>query len=95
LGLQGHQWQALTEKSLHTAVGNSLAKPAYMAPEQAEMSGLDVDTSGHLQPGILLYQLLTGQTPFDPGRLAKAGLAGIPRIIREEEPPRPSTKLTT
>ena len=68
----------------------------YTSPEQAEMSGLDIDTRSDIYSlGILLYELLTGHTPFDPDTLKKAGLDAMRKVIREQTPQRPSTKLAT
>ena len=86
--------QKLTEQTLFTAFGQMIGTPAYMSPEQAEMSGLDIDTRSDVYSlGVLLYELLTGTTPLDVQRLRKAGYAEMQRLIREEEPPRPSTRL--
>ena len=88
--------QRLTDKTLFTAFEQFIGTPAYMSPEQAELSGLDIDTRSDVYAlGVLLYELLTGRTPFDARRLLKVGLDEIRRIIREEEPPRPSTCLST
>src|SRR4029078_13133436 len=87
--------QALTEKTLYTAFEQFIGTPAYMSPEQAKLSGLDIDTRSDIYSlGVLLYELLTGKTPFDAKRLMKSGLEEICRMIREEEPPRPSTRLS-
>ena len=87
--------QKLTERTLFTAYGQMIGTPAYMSPEQAEMSGLDIDTRSDIYSlGVLLYELLTGTTPFDGRRLREAGYVEMQRMIREEEPPRPSTRLS-
>jgi eukaryotic-like serine/threonine-protein kinase len=88
--------QRLTDKTLFTAFEQFIGTPAYMSPEQAKLSGLDVDTRSDIYSlGVLLYELLTGKTPFEGKRLLEAGLDEIRRIIREEEPMRPSTRLHT
>jgi len=85
----------LTEKTIYTQFQQFIGTPAYMSPEQAEMSGLDIDTRSDIYSlGVLLYELLTGKTPFDGKALLQAGLDEMRRIIREQEPPRPSTKLS-
>jgi eukaryotic-like serine/threonine-protein kinase len=86
----------LTDQTLFTAFEQFIGTPAYMSPEQAEMSGLDVDTRSDIYAlGVLLYELLTGRTPFDPKELMQAGLDELRRTIREKEPARPSTRLST
>lgn len=88
--------QQLTEKTLFTAYGQMIGTPQYMSPEQAEMSGLDIDTRSDVYAlGVLLYELLTGTTPLDPKRLRAAGYAEMQRIIREEEPAKPSHRVST
>ena len=88
--------QPLTTKTVFTAVGQFMGTPAYMSPEQAELSGLDIDTRSDIYAlGVLLYELLTGKTPFDARELLQAGLDEMRRRIREEEPVRPSTRLST
>jgi serine/threonine protein kinase/thioredoxin-like negative regulator of GroEL len=88
--------QQLTEKTIYTGFTQLIGTPLYMSPEQAQMSGIDADTRCDIYSlGVLLYELLTGTTPFDPQRLEKAAFDEVRRIIREEEPPRPSTRLST
>ncbi len=86
----------LTDKTLFTAYEQIIGTPAYMSPEQAEMSGLDIDTRSDIYSlGVLLYELLTGRTPFDPKKLLQHGLDQMRRTLREQEPQRPSTMVTT
>ncbi len=88
--------QRLTEKTLFTNYAQMIGTPAYMSPEQAEMSGLDVDTRSDIYSlGVLLYELLTGTTPFPSKHLLSLGYGEMQRVIAEEEPPRPSTRLST
>jgi serine/threonine-protein kinase len=87
--------QELTDKTLFTAIAQVIGTPLYMSPEQAGMSDLDIDTRSDIYSlGVLLYELLTGTTPFTKERFKKAAYDEIRRIIREEEPPRPSTRLS-
>jgi hypothetical protein len=86
----------LTDKTLFTAYEQLIGTPAYMSPEQAAMSEQDVDTRSDIYSlGVLLYELLTGRTPFDPKKLVQDGPEAMRRTLREQEPPRPSTMVTT
>jgi serine/threonine-protein kinase len=87
--------QQLTEKTLFTNFAQMIGTPLYMSPEQAQMTSLDVDTRSDVYSlGVLLYELLTGTTPFDKERLRTVGYDEIRGIIREEEPPKPSTRIS-
>lgn len=86
----------LTDQTLFTAFEQFIGTPAYMSPEQAEMSGLDIDTRCDIYAlGVLLYELLTGKTPFDAKELLASGLDQMRKTIRERDPERPSTLLST
>jgi WD40 repeat protein/serine/threonine protein kinase len=85
----------LTDKTLYTGWAQMVGTPVYMSPEQAEFSGLDVDTRSDIYSlGVLLYELLTGRTPFEQKTVLQAGFEEIQRLIREVDPPRPSTRLS-
>ena len=88
--------QQLTERSIYTNFAQMIGTPLYMSPEQAEMSGLDIDTRSDIYSlGVLLYELLTGTTPLEKKKFAKAAYDEIRRMIREDEPQKPSTRLST
>jgi len=86
----------LTDKTLFTEIRQIIGTPEYMSPEQAEVSGVDIDTRSDVYSlGVLLYELLVGEPPFEGRRLRSAPFAEMQRIIRDEEPPRPSARLRT
>jgi serine/threonine protein kinase/tetratricopeptide (TPR) repeat protein len=87
--------QRLTERTVFTELGQWIGTPQYMSPEQAEMSGLDVDTRTDVYSRcVVLYELLVGAPPLDPETLRRSGFDEMRRRIREEEPPRPSTRVS-
>ena len=88
--------QRLTDKTLFTSYAHMMGTPAYMSPEQMELSGLNLDTRSDIYSlGVLLYELLTGRTPFDTADLLKLGVEELRRTVREREPLSPSAKLKT
>ena len=88
--------QALTQHTLFTRTGALIGTPEYMSPEQAQTSGLDVDTRTDIfSLGVILYELLTGTLPLDAKALREAGLDNMARLIKTAEPQKPSTRLTT
>jgi tetratricopeptide (TPR) repeat protein len=87
--------QPLTEKTLFTGLGAVVGTPEYMSPEQAELNNADIDTRSDVYAlGVLLYELLTGTTPLTRQRMKEAALLEVLRLVREEEPPKPSTRLS-
>jgi hypothetical protein len=95
-GLAKALHQPLTERTLHTAHETVLGTPLYMSPEQAQLNNLDVDTRSDIYSlGVLLYELLTGTTPLEKRRFKDAAWEEVKRLIREEEPPRPSARLSS
>jgi serine/threonine protein kinase len=88
--------QDLTDSTLFTQYSHMIGTPLYMSPEQAELSGLDVDTRSDVYSlGVLLYEMLTGSTPLDRSAVRKASLEEVRRMIREDQPPRPSQRIST
>lgn len=95
-GLAKAMGQKLVEATLFTEVGQIVGTPEYMAPEQADPSNEDIDTRADIYSlGVMLYQVLVGELPFSSADLRKAGILEIQRVLREVDPPKPSTKLTT
>jgi serine/threonine protein kinase len=95
-GLAKATAQPLTEQTLVTELGQIVGTYEYMAPEQAEVNNLDIDTRADIYSlGVILYELLTGSPPFPPKQLRAAGLAEMVRVIRDVEPPRPSARLSS
>src|SRR5262249_45502682 len=94
-GIAKAMGQQLTERTMVTAFGGIIGTLEYMSPEQAELNARDVDTRADIYSlGVLLYEILTGTTPLTKQRLSEAATTEALRLIREEEPPRPSTRLS-
>lgn len=88
--------QELTDKTLFTQFSQMIGTPLYMAPEQAQMSGLDIDTRSDIYSlGVILYELLTGTTPFDRDTMSKLGADGLRKLLNEQDPERPSHRIST
>jgi WD40 repeat protein/serine/threonine protein kinase len=95
-GIAKAMQQDLTDKTIFTIFTQLIGTPAYISPEQAEFGSGDIDTRSDIYSlGVLLYELLVGRTPFDAGEMVRGGIHSLRRIIREEEPVRPSTRLKT
>ena len=95
-GLAKAMEKRLTAKTMFTEFGQIVGTPDYMSPEQAKLNQMDIDTRSDIYSlGVLLYELLSGNTPFDRQRLRSAAFDELLRIIREEEPPKPSQRLST
>jgi serine/threonine protein kinase len=95
-GLAKAMYQPLTEHTLHTAHRLIIGTPLYMSPEQAELNNLDVDTRTDIYAlGVILYELLTGTTPLEKKRVKEAAWHEMLRLIKEEEPPKPSARLSS